>query len=93
MLLQRSCVMECICRFGSCCDLHQNRFRCHNLCYIDNIVFVFVVVIEIVLVAAIAVVVIAGDHSSIQDNHVARQYLRLVEPFCQSYGLRICHQT
>jgi hypothetical protein len=67
---------------GSCCDLHQNRFPGPNLCYIDNIVFVFVAVIEIVLVAAIAVVVIAGDHSSIQDNHVARQYLRIAVSFC-----------
>jgi hypothetical protein len=31
--------VESICRFGSCCDLHQNRLPGRSLCYIDDIVF------------------------------------------------------
>jgi hypothetical protein len=60
------CLVESTCRFGSCCDLHQNRFLGRNLCYIDNIAFVFAV-------AAVLVVVIAAadDYSSVLDNHEA----------------------
>jgi hypothetical protein len=34
-------LMESICRFDSCCDLHQNGLAGHSLYYIvDNIAFV-----------------------------------------------------
>jgi hypothetical protein len=37
--------MESICCFGSCCDLHQNRFPGRNLCYTDDIAFLFAAIV------------------------------------------------
>jgi hypothetical protein len=65
--------MESICRFGSCCDLHQNRFPGHSLYDIDNIVFV----VSAGAAAAIAAVV-AVYYSYIQDNHVVHLSLHLM---------------
>jgi hypothetical protein len=67
------CLVECICRFGSCC-LHQSRFPGRSLCYIDDNAFlgtpaaVMVVVVVVVVVAVIAAVL--ADFSA-QGNYVA----------------------
>jgi hypothetical protein len=73
-------LVESICHFGSCCDLPQNRFPDHSLCYIDDIVFVFAAVI----VPAIAV---ALDHQAyVQDNRVAYYSLYPTVSFYQFSG-------
>jgi hypothetical protein len=62
------CLVESICRFGSCCDLHQNRFPGRNLCYIEDSVFV-----------AIAVAVLWGKlnkPTSNLDNAIPRLLLK-----------------
>jgi hypothetical protein len=45
--------MECICRFGSYCDLHQKGFPGRRLCYRCDIAFavVIVVLLQTLLVA------------------------------------------
>jgi hypothetical protein len=68
------CLVECICRFGSCC-LHQSRFPGRSLCYIDDNAFlgtpaaVMVVVVVVVVVVAVIAAVLA-DFSA-QGNYVA----------------------
>jgi hypothetical protein len=66
------CLYESICRFGSCCDLHQNRFSGQSLCYIDDIVFVVVtaVVVAVDMIVVVVLVAAAADSSAL-DNHVA----------------------
>jgi hypothetical protein len=50
--------------------------------------FFVAVVIAVVVAAPVVEVVVVGtaDYHSIQDSHVARQYLRLVESFCLFSG-------
>jgi hypothetical protein len=74
-------LMESICHFGSCCDLHQNRFPVYNPCYIDNIAFAVVVVVTVLVSAFI---VVAGF--SVLDNHVAYQSLYPTVFFCLFFG-------
>jgi hypothetical protein len=64
--------MESICRFGSCCDLHQNRLTGRNLCDTDNIAFVVSPAAVAVVVAVLAVVIAAVHADFAQDNCVAR---------------------
>ena len=71
-------LVESICRFGSCCDLHQNRFPGRNLCYTDDIAFLFAVVGVVV----VEVVGTAGYYyPSIQNNRVVLVCLHLMVSF------------
>jgi hypothetical protein len=68
------CLMESICRFGSC-YLHQNRLAGRSIYYIDGTAFV------VSPAALVAAVIVVADYSSIQDNRAVLLCLRLMVSF------------
>jgi hypothetical protein len=79
------CLEESICRFGSCCDLHQNRFLGRNL--YDNYDIASVSAAVAVAVIVVVSVVAANYSPSRQHNHVVMPCLCLAGIFLHVLSL------